>query len=161
MKSTAEGETHVLPITTEIRALVDSRRGQHPVFVFTYQCLRTTRDRKGGIREAGKRYPFSDTGWRKVWKRALEAAGIKDLRFHDARHTCGTRSPRPPAICATQRTLGHKNIATTMRYAHVLLEDVAAGIEAASRNLPEERNAEGGNPRRFCSPDRQLQGKSS
>jgi integrase len=138
IKSTAEGETHTLPITPEVRALLGSRRGQHPEFVFSYECQRTTRDRIGGVRQAGRRYPFSDTGWRKTWKRALAEAGIADFRFHDTRHTAGTRITRATGnLRLTQRVLGHKNIATTQRYAHVLLDDVAAGMQAASRNLPE------------------------
>ena len=142
VKSTAEGETHTLPITADVRALLGSRRGQHPVFVFSYMCQRDTRDRKGVVRKAGQRYPFSDTGWRRAWKRALEKAGITDLRFHDTRHTAGTRITKATGnLRVTQRTLGHKNIATTQRYAHVLLDDVAAGMQAASRNLPEGETA--------------------
>ncbi len=138
VKSTAEGETHTLPITDVARAILGSRRGQHAEFVFSYNCQRDTRDRKGVIRKAGQRYPFSDTGWRKTWKKALVAAGIADLRFHDTRHTAGTRITRAKGnLRITQQTLGHKNIATTQRYAHVLLDDVAAGMQAASRNLPE------------------------
>jgi integrase len=137
VKSIRPGEKHALPITAELRALLGGWRGQHPVFVFTYLCERTTRDRKGGVRQAGTRYPFSSTGWRRKWKRALAAAGIADLRFHDTRHTAGTRITKATGnLRVTQRTLGHRNITTTQRYAHVLLEDVAAGIEAASRNFP-------------------------
>jgi integrase len=137
VKSTAKGETQTLPISPKLRQLLGSRRRQHPVFVFTYLCQRTTRDRKGITREAGQRYPFSNTGWRRTWKRALAQAGITHLRFHDTRHTAGTRITKATGhLRLTQRTLGHKNIATTQRYAHVLLDDVAAGIEAASRNLP-------------------------
>lgn len=147
VKSTAEGETHTLPITPELRALLGSRRGQHPEFVFSYLCRRTTRDRAGTVRKVGQRYPFSATGWRKVWKRGLTAAGITDLRFHDTRHTAGTRITRAMGnLRVTQRTLGHKNIATTQRYAHVLLDDVAAGMQAASRNLPESETPEAATP---------------
>ena len=162
VKSTAEGETHTLPITSDVRALLGSRRGQHPVFVFSYMCQRDTRDRKGGVRKAGQRYPFSDTGWRKVWKRALGQAGIADLRFHDLRHTAGTRITKATGnLRVTQRTLGHKNIATTQRYAHVLLDDVAAGMQAASRNLPEGETAGVAAPAVSVVSDRHLEGKLS
>jgi integrase len=62
VKSVRPGERHTLPITAKLRALLGSRRGQHETHVFTYMCERTTRDRKGGIRLAGVRYPFSGTG---------------------------------------------------------------------------------------------------
>jgi integrase len=147
VKSTTEGETHTLPITPEVRAILGSRRGQHPEFVFSYRCSRGTRDRTGGVRKAGQRYPFSDTGWRKVWKRALAAAGVADFRFHDTRHTAATRITRATGnLRLTQRVLGHKNIATTQRYAHVLLEDVAAGMQAASQNLPESETPRAATP---------------
>jgi integrase len=38
VKSTREGETHTLPVTSTVRALLGSRRGQHPEFVPTYLC---------------------------------------------------------------------------------------------------------------------------
>lgn len=137
VKSVRDGERHTIPLTAELRQILAGRRGQHPEHVFTYLCRKTTRDRKGGTREAGKRYPFSANGWRKGWKRALEAAGIRDLRFHDTRHTAATRITRAAGnLKVTQALLGHKNIATTARYAHVLLDDVRDALEAVPRNPP-------------------------
>lgn len=113
--------------------------GNHPIYVFTYVCARSI-----GRRQAGKRYPFSSTGWRRVWKNALKAAGITDFRFHDLRHTNGTRVLRATGnLKLTGRVLGHQSLASTMRYAHVLLSDMKEGLEAMeSRNSPGRDTAE-------------------
>ena len=147
VKSERDGEAHTLPVTPELRALLGSRRGQHPEFVFTYLCRRTTRDRLGRVREAGRRYPFSATGWRRPWKRALAEAGVADFRFHDNRHTAGTRLLRRTGnLRLAQRMLGHTRIETTTRYAHVILDDLAEGMAMMSRNPHEEEAGAGGDP---------------
>lgn len=147
VKSEREGEVHTLPVTAGLRALLGSRRGQHPEFVFTYVCARRTRDRLGRVREEGRRYPFSATGWRRTWKRVLAAAGIGDFRFHDNRHTAGTRILRRTGnLRLAQRMLGHTRIETTVRYAHVLLDDLAEGMAAMSRNPHEEEAGAGCTP---------------
>ena len=54
--------------------------------------------------------------------RACKCAGINGLRFHDLRHTAATRMVEGGAnIVAVSRILGHADLKTTMRYAH--LED--------------------------------------
>lgn len=134
------GRTHVLPITHSMRVLLANQRGNHPIYVFTYVCGRSI-----GKRHKGKRYPFSSTGWRRVWKKALKDAGITDFRFHDLRHTNGTRVLRATGnLKLAGRVLGHQSLASTMRYAHVLLSDMKEGLEAMeSRNSPGRTVSEG------------------
>ena len=111
-------------------ALLAQERGKHPIYVFVYQCKRSRAQRR-----KGEFYPFSRHGWRKDWQRALEAAGIEDFRFHDLRHTAATRVLRATGnIKAVQKMLGHSDITTTARYAHVLMDDVRAAMEAAERH---------------------------
>ena len=51
------------------------------------------------------------------------------------------RSTRDLAL--TQRALAHRNIATTLKYAHVLDDDVRAGLDASeSRNIPDNTATE-------------------
>jgi integrase len=131
------------------RAARAARQPARPAseFVFTYECARTTRDRLGRVREAGRRYPFSATGWRRTWKRALAEAGVADFRFHDNRHTAGTRLLRRTGnLRLAQRMLGHTRIETTTRYAHVILDDLAEGMAMMTRNPHEEEAGAGGNP---------------
>jgi integrase len=129
------GGTHLVPITGEVRSILASERGNHPIYVFTYQAAD---DRPQGVkgvkRIKGERYPFSANGWRRPWARALQLAGIKDFRFHDLRHTAGSRITRAGGIAVAQQLLGHADITTTKRYAHVLMDDVRQAMEKVARH---------------------------
>jgi integrase len=52
------------------------------------------------------------------YERALGAAGLRRLRFHDLRHTFGTRMIREADIRRVQEWMGHADIQTTMKYLH-------------------------------------------
>lgn len=126
------GREHVVPISAAVAKLLAGQHGKHPIFVFAYECRRS----RGGRRK-GERYPFSATGWRKEWKRALAEAGIADFRFHDTRHTAGSRTARAAGIAVTKELLGHQDIASTMRYVHATRDDVREAMDAAeSLNNP-------------------------
>ncbi len=55
---------------------------------------------------------------RRRYKVALEEAGLRPLRFHDLRHTFGTRMIAKADIRRVQEWMGHADIQTTMRYLH-------------------------------------------
>jgi len=56
---------------------------------------------------------------RKAFKAACRRAGIKNLRFHDLRHTFATRLVLSGVDLATvSKLLGHSSIQMTMRYSH-------------------------------------------
>lgn len=129
------GEILTVPLDGALIAALADRRGEHPIFVFSYEC------RKGrGRRKVGERYPFSSGGWRGDWYAALKAAGIEDFRFHDLRHSFATRLVRATgSLRLAQRLLGHKSISTTTRYAHVTEEDLREGLERSRVGLREAR----------------------
>ncbi len=54
-------------------------------------------------------------GARRRYKDALSAAGLRPLRFHDLRHTFGTRMIAKADIRRVQEWMGHADIQTTMR----------------------------------------------
>ena len=56
------------------------------------------------------------SGLRKRYKAALTAAGLRQLRFHDLRHTFGTRMIAKADIRRVQEWMGHADVQTTMRY---------------------------------------------
>jgi integrase len=55
---------------------------------------------------------------RRRYKTALGVAALRPLRFHDLRHTFGTRMIAKADIRRVQEWMGHADIQTTMRYLH-------------------------------------------
>ncbi|MEX1141109.1 MAG: tyrosine-type recombinase/integrase [Thermoleophilaceae bacterium] len=55
---------------------------------------------------------------RRRYQDALDRAGLRRLRFHDLRHTFGTRVIGVADIRRVQEWMGHADIKTTMRYLH-------------------------------------------
>jgi integrase len=55
---------------------------------------------------------------RRRYAAALRRAGLRPLRFHDLRHTFGTRMIAKADIRRVQEWMGHADIQTTMRYLH-------------------------------------------
>ena len=129
---------HRFPLTLNLVELILDR----PIvdkcpFVFTYKCRRPSPARKDRPRRVkGERYPYSEEGWYREWKKALLDAKIDDFRFHDLRHTAATRLVRTTGnLKVAQRLLGHTQISTTARYAHAAEEDVRDAMAATeSRN---------------------------
>lgn len=69
------------------------------------------------------------------WKWLIKAAGVRDARLHDARHTAATLLLEQGVdISVVQEILGHSTLAVTKRYTHVttrLTQDAAARMERA------------------------------
>ncbi len=54
-----------------------------------------------------------------LWKRVKRKANIRfEIRFHDIRHTFGTLATSTIPVKIVQKMMTHKNINTTLRYAH-------------------------------------------
>lgn len=73
-------------------------------------------------------------------RRGAQRAGLGDIRrlLHGMRHHAGTQLLRETNnLVVAQRTLGHRQIATTTRYAHANDDDVRAGLAAVSRLHPD------------------------
>jgi len=72
---------------------------------------------------------WTESGLNTEWYALLSAAGVKDLRFHDLRHSFATRLSRAGApLQAVQKLLGHSRIQTTARYSHLGEEDLRAAV---------------------------------
>lgn len=64
------------------------------------------------------------------WHTALDAAGIKEFRFHDLRHTCASYlAAQKCSLIEIADVLGHKTIAMVKRYSHLVVEHKAGVIE--------------------------------
>ena len=67
-------------------------------------------------------------------------AGIKDFRFHDFRHDFASKLLRETGnLKLVQRALNHADIKSTLRYAHVLDEDIAAAVERVAKSRKKSR----------------------
>ncbi len=65
-----------------------------------------------------------------AWRKALSEAVIENFRFHDLRHTFATRMLRATQnLSLGLKTLGHKEISTTIRYAHVMISDMRSALD--------------------------------
>ncbi len=69
------------------------------------------------------------------YRDALARAGLRPLRFHDLRHTFGTRMIAKADIRRVQEWMGHADIQTTMKYLHYAPRDEDAELVARAFQL--------------------------
>jgi integrase len=127
----------VTPITPEVRAILWPLRGHHPEYVFTHVAQRSR-----GNRQKGERYPLNASAANKAWFKLRTEAGVTGFRFHDFRHDVGTKVLRLTGnLKLTQQVLNHRNIRTTLRYAHVLDGEVKDALERVAESRKKSRTA--------------------
>lgn len=71
-------------------------------------------------------------GLRRRYDSALKRADLRQLRFHDLRHTFGTRMIAKADIRRVQEWMGHADIQTTMKYLHYAPREGDAALVAAA-----------------------------
>jgi integrase len=116
------------PMSPELRALLSalprSNVIAHRRYVFTRLNAQTL-----------ERVPVVSNGgvFNADFRKALAGADIVDFRFHDCRHTFATRMLRQcKNLKLVSKLLGHTLLETTSRYAHVLVDDMRAELDAFS-----------------------------
>ncbi len=74
----------------------------------------------------------------KRYGRTLQRAALRPLRFHDLRHTFGTRMIAKADVRRVQEWMGHADIQTTMKYLHYAprAEDASLVAAAFARSTP-------------------------
>ncbi len=92
-------EDRLVVLNDIARSVVEECRGQHPVYVFTYEGKPITR--------------MLNT----AWKNARQKVGLPDVRVHDLKHTFGRRL-RAAGVSFEDRQdlLGHKSQRITTHY---------------------------------------------
>lgn len=120
-----------------------SRSGERAVPLATRVAgeLKRHRDRSRFSADAELVFPHPQTGnpldhasLVRRFKRALEAGGVRRVRFHDLRHTFGTRMAASPEVPMRkiQEWMGHRDYRTTLIYAdYEPGEDESAMVDAA------------------------------
>jgi integrase len=69
---------------------------------------------------------------RRRYLTAIKRAGLRPLRFHDLRHTFGTRMIGKADIRRVQEWMGHADVQTTMKYLHYVPREEDAALVAAA-----------------------------
>lgn len=98
---------------------------------------------QGAIRLPDNRYviPGKNTGAHLVnikdpWGRIRARAGIEDVRLHDLRHTFASIGVAAGfSLPMIGKSLGHQNVATTARYAHLQHDPVRMLVEAVGAEI--------------------------
>ncbi|MBI1405675.1 MAG: tyrosine-type recombinase/integrase [Caulobacter sp.] len=92
--------------------------------------------------------PLTYYGLQARLRSAARRAGIDGGRvIHGARHDAGTQILRRTGnLKVAQQLLGHKDIKSTLRYAHALEDELRAGLDAELRNSPEPPAADPAQP---------------
>jgi integrase len=104
--NTKSKKTRKIPINTSLRKVLLEQR------------LKTKSSGYVFLSSKGRPYKRHDS-LKQAFTGACRRAGIRNLRFHDLRHTSATRMIETGAtIVAVSRILGHADLKTTMRYAH-------------------------------------------
>ena len=104
IKESKSNEERKIPINSVLFSLLDVLKSQD------VQCEYVFANPATGM-------PYTDI--KKSFCTACERAGIKDLRFHDLRHTFATRLVRRGVdLVIVKELMGHASIVTTQRYLH-------------------------------------------
>lgn len=109
-KGTKNGEVRSVPMTKRVRAILKGRKRGAVCFELSERELRT------------------------AWEKAKAHLGLvndPDFTLHVCRHTCASRLVRAGVtLPVVMKWLGHKNITTTMRYAHLYPQDLMNAVKA-------------------------------
>ncbi len=117
-------KTRTIPLSSAVYELLKDLPRAADV-VFTYKNQRVTEEAPRGAF-----LPMKREGLKSIFERAVIKAKLNDFHFHDLRHTCATRLLRATGnLRIVKELLGHEDIATTLKYAHVSKDDIAIAME--------------------------------
>jgi integrase len=89
---------------------------------------------------------IEDSALRRRFYGALNAAGLKRIRFHDLRHSFGTLAVQVFPLTDVKAYMGHADIATTMIYVHHVprvdaAERLSSALRTAATPVPDQQVA--------------------
>ena len=114
--------------------LYETKGGKNQAIIITDNAVQVLLDIKDKCSDSTLVFPSKLGGKRndvkKLWARIKKAANIRsDIRFHDIRHTFGTLATATIPVKIVQKMMTHKDIKTTLRYAHIQEKEM---IDAAN-----------------------------
>lgn len=104
-----------------------------PIAGRLFKLLSETSDKKQSpwspVAVTGKGQPWGETGLNQALRQAQKRAGMGGWCYHDLRHFFATELFRRGASApVVQQLLGHRDLATTQRYADIVASDCRAAI---------------------------------
>ena len=76
------------------------------------------------------------TGLQKPWRRVRALAGLDDIRIHDHRHSSASRAlALGRSLPMIGKLLGHSDIETTARYAHLAQDSIHETAERIAQSI--------------------------
>jgi integrase len=125
---TKSGRDRIIPINDRMHRVLLNQKQLNGKSLYVFPNSNTGR-------------PFTDI--KKSFKCACENTGIKDLRFHDLRHTFASRLVRAGVDLITVRDLlGHFSVRVTQRYTHTGKDQKQRAVDllnAKSQKRPENQ----------------------
>jgi len=130
VEKTKSGKMRIVPVNKELHVeLIKLKKNERSEWVFLNL-------------ETGQ--PLKDV--KRAFKGACSRAGIRDLRFHDLRHTFASRLIEKGAdLITVKELLGHSSVKTTERYTHSNRDQKRKAVESLSG----ERGKENDDPLRI------------
>jgi integrase len=128
-------EDRLVVLNAVARSVIETRRGKHPQYVFTYRgkkldCMNNTAWQNARARAAKK--------YRERFGKAAPW-GFEHLRIHDLKHTFGRRLRAAGVPFETRQVLlGHKNGSITTHYSAAEIGELIDAVNRidASRSTP-------------------------
>ncbi len=100
------GLTRTVPMAEQVRDLLKTHK-------------KTVPNDRAALVFPGERGEYLDgSALRRRYKKTLEKAKLRKLRFHDLRHTFGSIAVDQATIVQVQAWMGHVDVQTTMKYTH-------------------------------------------
>lgn len=100
------GLTRTVPMAEQVQTLLEAHR-------------KTVPHGRADLVFPGERAEYLDgAALRRRYKKTLEKAKLRKLRFHELRHTFGSIAIDQATIVQVQAWMGHADVQTTMKYMH-------------------------------------------
>lgn len=111
--------------------LPDTKNGSKRMVQLSTKALDTLKRLRSLSSHDDVIFPISVPALHLRWKAACKRAGIKDLHFHDLRHTAITRmADKLPNVIELSAVTGHKNLQMLKRYYHPSAEALAIKLSS-------------------------------